>query len=101
MLLDDDMPIRLQGPLNVLMDGIKEEMSLTKFADELSVGGAAKAVCEILEGGGTAYYVGDTYAQIQFDSDKDGENDRKLLISLDQPGSETVTPESIAWLEYL
>ena len=33
---------------------------------------ADRFIGEILEGGGTAYYVGDTYLQIRFDSDKMG-----------------------------
>lgn len=101
VLMDDDMPIRLQGTLNDLMDGIPKEMTLTEFAEVLSVDGAAKAVYEILDGGGTAYYVGNTYLQIQFDSDKNGELDRQLLISLDESVGETINSESIAWLELL
>lgn len=63
--------------------------------------GAAEAVFERLEGAGTAYYVGNDYVQIQFDSDRDGEYDRLLLISMDEVTEETVGPESLAWLEML
>lgn len=101
VLMDDNVPIRLQGSLNDLMAGIPKEMTLTEFTEALSTDGAAKTVYEILEGGGTAYYVGDTYLQIQFDSDKDGELDRQLLISLDEVVEETIRPEYIAWLELL
>ena len=101
VLADDDMPIRIQGPLGALMDGVKEELSLTEFSEALSVDGAAETVFEVLEGGGTAYYVGNEYVQIQFDSDKNGEYDRLLFISLDESIEETVDPESVAWLEIL
>lgn len=101
VLADDAMPIRLQGPLGVLMDGIGKSMSLTELADALSVDGAAKAVFERLEGAGTAYYVGNDYVQIQFDSDRDGKYDRRLLISMDEAAEETVGQESDAWLEML
>ncbi|MEY8332393.1 hypothetical protein AALB53_04660 [Lachnospiraceae bacterium 47-T17] len=98
-LADEAMPIRLQGPLHALLDGVKEEMPLTEFAKALSADGAAEAVVEQLEGGGTAYYVGNKYVQIQFDSDKNGKYDRNLLISLDESTEETIIPESVAWLE--
>lgn len=101
VLADDDMPIRLQGSLGVLMEGIKKEMTITELVEALSLDGAAKADFELLEGGGTAYYVGNKYVQIQFDSDKDGKYDRLLLISLDESAGENVDPESIAWLELL
>lgn len=64
-----------------------------------AIAGAAEAVVEQLEGGGTAYYVGNKYVQIQFDSDKNGKYDRNLLISLDESTEETIIPESVAWLE--
>lgn len=101
LLADDAMPIRLQGPLGALMDGIGESMSLTQLADALSADGAAEAVFERLEGAGTAYYVGNDYVQIQFDSDRDGKYDRRLLISMDEAAEETVGQESDAWLEML
>lgn len=99
VLSDSDMPIRIQGPLGELIDGITSEMSITEFSDVLSANDAAQALSEILEGGGTAYYVGNKYVQIQFDSNQDGEHDRLLLISLDESTGETVNSESIAWLE--
>lgn len=73
-----------------------EETAGTVLAD-----GAATAVFERLEGAGTAYYVGDDYVQMQFDGDRDGEYDRRLLISMDEAAEETVSPESPAWLEML
>lgn len=101
VLADDDMPIRIQGPLGALVDGIREELPLTEFVETLSANGAAKAVYELLEGGGTAYYIGNEYVHIQFDGDKNGEYDRLLSISLDESARETVGPESVAWLELL
>lgn len=101
VLADDAVPIRLQGPLGALMDGIGESMSLAELADALSVDGAVEAVFERLEGAGTAYYVGNDYVQIQFDSDRDGKYDRRLLISMDEAAEETVGQESDAWLEML
>lgn len=73
-----------------------EETAGTVLAD-----GAATAVFERLEGAGTAYYVGDDYVQMQFDGDRDGEYDSRLLISMDEAAEETVSPESPAWLEML
>ena len=99
VLSDDDMPIRIQGSLGTLMDGIKEEMSIIELSDVLSGNGTTEAAYELLEGAGTAYYIGNKYVQIQFDSDRNGEYDRKLLISLDESVEETVNPESVAWLE--
>lgn len=99
VLSDDDMPIHIEGSLGTLMDGIKEEMSIIELSDALSANGAAEAAYELLESAGTAYYVGNKYVQIQFDSDRNGEYDRQLLISLDESVEETVSPESVAWLE--
>ncbi len=99
VLSDEDMPIRIQGALGTLMDGIKEEMSIVELSGALSENGAAEAAYDLLEGAGTAYYIGDEYVQIQFDSDGNGEYDSLLLISLDESGEETVNPESAAWLE--
>ncbi len=100
VLAEDDMPIRIQGPLSALLVGMQEEMSLAEFAKALSGNGAAEAAYELLEGGGTAYYVGNAYAQMRFDSDRDGEYDRLLSISLDDESTrEAVGPESVAWLE--
>lgn len=99
VLSDDDMPARIQGSLGTLMDGIKEEMSIIELSDALSSEGAAEAAYELLEGAGTAYYVGNKYVQIQFDADRNGEYDRRLLISLNESVEETVNPESVAWLE--
>lgn len=101
VLADDDMPIRLQGPLGDLLVGIEEEMTLTEFTDALSADGAAEAASELLEGGGTAYYVGNKYAEIKYDSDKDGEYDRRLSISLDESEGEMIGSDSIAWLEII
>lgn len=100
VLSDDDRPIRLQGTLGALMDGIGERMSVTDLTAALSEGGAAGAVCELLDGAGTAYYVGDRYTDIQFDSDRDGEYDGRLLISLENAGDEDVGPESTAWFVF-
>lgn len=101
VLPDSNVPIRLQGPLGELLHGIGAEMSLSELTGALSADGAAEAVFERLEGAGTAYYVGNDYVQIQFDSDRDGEYDRLLLISMDEVTEETVGPESLAWLEML
>ena len=100
VLSDDDRPIRLQGTLGTLMDGIGGRMSVTDLTAALSEDGAAVAVCELLDGAGTAYYVGDRYAEIQFDSDRDGEYDARLLISLENAGDEDVGPESTAWFVF-
>ena len=99
-LSDDDRPIRLQGTLGALMDGIGGKMSVTELTAALSEGGA-EAVCELSEGAGTAYYVGDRYADIQFDSDWDGEYDSRLLISIENAEDEDVDSESTAWFEIL
>ncbi len=99
-LSDDDVPIRMEGTLGALLEGIGREMSVTELTAALSEGGA-EAVCELSEGAGTAYYVGDRYADIQFDSDRDGEYDCRLLISLENAGDEHVDSESTAWLEIL
>lgn len=99
VLADDSVPVRLQGELADLLNGIEKEVSLTELAESLSFDGGEKARYEILEGGGTAYYVGNIYALIQFDSDKDGEYDRQLSISMDQAEDETVDSESATWLE--
>lgn len=97
-LSDDDVPIRMEGALGALLEGIDGEMPATELAAALSEGGA-EAVCELSEGAGTAYYVGDRYADIQFDSDRDGAYDSRLLISLDDAAEEEVDADSAAWLE--
>lgn len=99
VLADEDMPIRLQGPLGDLLDGVRGEMSPAEFSRALSAGDAEEAVCELLEGGGTAYYIGNEYARISFDSDQDGECDRLLFVSMDEVAGEKIGPQSTAWLE--
>lgn len=101
VLSDDTVPIRIQGPLGNLLDGITVEMSVAELSEALSANGAAKASYELLEGGGTAYYVGNKYVQIQFDSDRNGEYDRLLLISLDETEEEMLDTENSAWLKIL
>lgn len=101
MLKDSDTPIRIEGTLSDLMTGIKEEMPLAELTEALSEGGNVEAVFEVLEGGGTAYYIGDSYASIQFDSGKNGEYDRQLFLSLDDSAGKTVGSKTIAWLERL
>lgn len=101
VLSDDDRPVRLQGTLGALMDGIDGKMSVTELTAALSEGDAAPAVCELLDGAGTAYYVGDRYADIQFDSNRDGEYDGQLLLSLENSEDEEVDSESTAWFEVL
>ncbi len=99
-LSDGDVPIRMEGALGALLEGIDREMSVTDLTAALSKSGA-EAVCELSEGAGTAYYVGDRYADIQFDSDRDGAYDRRLLISLDDAAEEEVGADSAAWLEMI
>lgn len=101
VLADEALPIRLQGPVSALLDGVEAEMSLAELTEALSEGNAEKAAYEVKQGGGTAYYVGDRYAEVRFDSDRDGKQDRLLLISLDQSAGETTGPDSLAWLELL
>lgn len=101
VLKGDNMPFRMEGSLSDLMTGIKEEMSLTELTKALSKSGKVEAKFEVLEDGGTAYYVGNKYALIQFDSDKSGEYDRLLLLSLDDSAGETVGLKTYAWLERL
>ncbi|MCM1254441.1 MAG: hypothetical protein NC321_16610 [Clostridium sp.] len=99
VLSDDDIPIRVQGSIGALLDGIMGEMSVIELSDALSVNGAAEASYELLEGGGTVYYVGNQYVQIKFDSDRNGEYDRLLLISLDETEDEKIGMDSDAWFE--
>lgn len=102
VLSDEAVPIRLQGTLGALMNGIiNGEMTLEEITENLSFENNKKADIEISEGGGTAYYVGNDYVQIRFDSDEDGEYDRKLLIVYDKSEVETVGSESVAWLEII
>ncbi|MCM1387647.1 MAG: hypothetical protein NC231_09975 [Bacillus sp. (in: Bacteria)] len=101
VLSDDDIPIRIQGSIGDLLDGITTEMPVAELAEALSANGAAKASYELLEGGGTAYYVGNRYVQIKFDSDRNGEYDRLLLISLDKTEDEKIGMDGDAWLEIL
>ncbi|MCM1234707.1 MAG: RDD family protein [Ruminococcus flavefaciens] len=98
---EDMMPIRIQGSISALLDGMKGEMSIAELADALSASDAAEASYELLEGGGTAYYVGNQYVQMTFDSDRNGEYDRVLLISLDGAEGERIGLKSDAWLEVL
>lgn len=99
VLSSDDVPFRLQGTLGELFNGITKEISVTELADALSAGGSAKATYEILDDGDTAYYVGNTYVKIEFDSDRDGVCDHLLSISLDESEGDIIKPESTAWLE--
>lgn len=101
VLSDDAVPVRLQGSLGALMNGIKENMALGEITESLSFENNKEADFEILEGGGTAYYIGNEYVQIRFDSDEDGEYDRNLLIEYDKSENEAVGSESTAWLEIL
>lgn len=100
VLQDNAVPIRLQGRLADLNNGMEGELSLQALTEMLSADGAAAAECELLEGGGTAYYVGNEYAEIRFDSDRDGTCDATLDISLDESGTEVIYPENTAWLSF-
>lgn len=101
VLSNDDVPFRLQGTLGDLLNGITKEISVKEFANALSAGGAAKATYEIFEDGDTAYYAGNTYVKIEFDSDRDGVCDHLLSISLDESEGDIIKPESTAWLEII
>lgn len=50
------------------------------------------------EGASTAYYVADHYIVVELDSDKDGEKDLILEISMDE--FEKITPASYAWIRW-
>jgi len=98
VLPDGAVPLRFQGKLASLVNGIEESMTIEELVKVLSPNGGAPAVYEILEGAGTAYYVGNDYVQIQFDQDKDGALDTAINISLDESGKESVNPENETWL---
>ena len=98
VLKDSAMPLRFQGKLASLIDGIEESMTIEELVKLLSPNDGAAAAYEILEGAGTAYYVGNDYVQIQFDQDKDGALDTAINISLDESGKESVDPENETWL---
>ncbi len=98
VLKDHAIPLRLQGELKNLINGIKEPMTVEKLVQVLSPEKSAEAVCETLKGSGTAYTVGDDYVQIQFDRDKDKVLDTMIEISLDGPEAASVSPENEAWL---
>ena len=84
-----------------LIDGFEKETSFTEFAKSLSPDGGKEAGYELLEGGGTAYYVGNSYLLLQFDSNQDGIHDRQLSICMDDSKGGAIAPESTAWLEIL
>ena len=101
VLSNDSVPVRLQGRLDELIDGFEKETSFTEFAKSLSPDGGKEAGYELLEGGGTAYYVGNSYLLLQFDSNQDGIHDRQLSICMDDSKGGAIAPESTAWLEIL
>lgn len=98
VLQDSALPLRFQGKLASLVNGIEASMTIEELVKVLSPKDGAPAVYEILEGAGTAYYVGNDYVQIQFDEDQDGVLDTAINISLDESGKESVDPENETWL---
>lgn len=98
-VLDDEaLPARFQGELGELLLETGEETSLEELTERLSFVQGTKAVCEVLEGAGTAYYVGNVYVQIQSDSDGDGEIDLILEVNLDDEEKGKISSDAPAWL---
>lgn len=98
VLKEDSKCLRLEGTLSSLMTGIAQAMEPEEFAGDISWTEDAVPDYQLAEGAGTAYYVSDRYLVINFDSDGDGTEDAVLEISMDQ--SESVGPDSYAWLHW-
>lgn len=98
VLEDDSRCLRLEGALSSLMTGIEGEMEPEEFTGDIAWTEAAAPAYQLAEGAGTAYYVSDRYLIIHFDSDGDGTEDAVLEIATDQ--SETIGPDSYAWLHW-
>ena len=97
VLQEDDISYRVEGKLGAMFDGFTTEMSLEDFLEALSWNQQIPE-CEMKEGAGTAYYVGNLYAEIHIDSDGDAVKDMLLQICFDY--SDCVGPDSRAWLSW-
>ena len=96
LLLPQDRPLRLEGRLDALVDGVAEEMTPDQLAQALSPTEGSPVPCQLLEGAGTAYYVADQYARFQLDRDGDGAGDAALEVALNS--RQAVDPSCTSWL---
>ena len=99
--LEEDAALyRLEGRLDVLLEGMENTMALQDFTAALSnEGKEASGAVEI--SAGTAYYVSDEdqpYAVVRFDSDGDGTCDIRMDVSLNE--NEMIEPSALAWLYF-
>ena len=88
-----DQVVRLEGPLDELLEGLEQEMSLEALAEQLQ---GENPSYQIAEGAGTAYYVAERYGVITWYAGEAG-GQLQLEIALG-PSGEEIGPDACAWL---
>ena len=99
-LADSGVLHRLEGNVNVLLDGMDKTMTLQEFTAALPHE-SKDAFSAVDVGAGTAYYVAECdvpYAIVRFDSDGDGAYDIHMDIVLTE--EKLVEPDALAWLYF-
>lgn len=96
VLSEDDSAVRLSGKLGEMVEWVMGDYDVEAFVGGLAWNEENQPEYRYAEGAGTAYYVGNRYLIVEFDSDGDAVRDAVLEISLDE--SEQIGPNSYAWL---
>lgn len=96
VLQEDEKCQWIQGNLGRIMENVTSDFTTEEFLSALMWENGIAPEFSMKEGAGTAYYIGNQYISIQFDSDGDAVRDATLEISMDE--SETIGPESYTWI---
>ena len=94
-LRPDSPCIRIEGSAKDILSGFKKKMSVKSFAKALKKQ-LYNIKYEILEGGGTSYYISDIYADITFTLKKSDKKVYCLTVALDKDNN--IAADTQMWL---
>jgi hypothetical protein len=105
-LSDDDVVTYIQAPLGVFFPDMPESLSVYDFTNNLKNPYGSSNSATIKRGGGTAYFVSDQYAVVNFSWKDDYDSGKGLQLEIAFSGNYTedideaiVTRDSLAWLK--
>ena len=96
VLTETDEIFRVDSKLGTLLPEFTEEMTVEGFLKRILGREQVSLEHYIRQGGGTIYYVGNTYVEIGLDSDGDKMADMILDVTVDEENQ--IGPESRVWL---